>query len=234
MIKISTSLVWALSVACSTQTVTPQPQEIQPAPLPAAAAGQLIVKLTGSSAGGQALKRALSASELHHDPDLVAYLVELSAEVGAPLSAMRLTSGSEVVLTVDLEQLTAAVLKRLGEDRRVERAARYESSGTPHLSPFGGTPPRAEWRVELAGEEVAALISAARRSDHATTPELEATIAELGESLGYDLACRVDAEAGLVLELDLSELTETLRARLAEHPEVEYVELDRLLQHYQR
>ena len=63
---------------------------------PSFVAGQLIVKLARSSTGGEALARALGGSELHEDPGLAAYLAELSADIGTPLKAMRLTSAEAV------------------------------------------------------------------------------------------------------------------------------------------
>jgi hypothetical protein len=192
---------------------------------PSFVAGDLIVRFQDDSDAGQAVTRALRAER--PPADVVALATRLSAELGVPLVAARVTSGRELVLSVERAELAQALARRVRRDPQVRGVA-------PVAAPKMVLPAaRLAFAVDLAPDsEAGRQVQEAARSGRRTTPEVAALVARLAADLYPQPAGHVGARGELILTIDVATLTRELVGRLARRPDVEYAQLSQVVRPY--
>ena len=184
--------------------------------------GEALVTFAGGSDGEAALEAAL-AGALHEDDAMLGYLADFSNALGIPVRAQRLTSGREVLLEVDRDALSAALVELLRRDRDPESVRPVDTSAE---SPFQD--PRVEVRLTFApGSTEADLLAEARREDSAADP-LDDLAEDLAGSMGLPLTASATGDLELSLQISMTGLTAELLQRLREHPDVAAAELNLL------
>ncbi len=206
----------ALMAACASHADPPQQEE------PPYVPGELIVAFEDSSPAREAVSMAMGGA-LESDPKLTEYIAELSERLGLPCRAAQLTSGGEILLRLDQSALVSTVAEAARRAEGVEAAEGRERPAAARLAPSHEVGVRFATGSALAG----ALQGAA--PDQELPPAIRDWISGLGEELGLELEGRA-GENELALAVDLRWATEELMARLREQPEVEYVEVNQLLQ----
>lgn len=185
-------------------------------------AGDLIVKFTEASGPGRAVARAMRAEQL---PDeITAIATRLSAELGVALAAARVTSGRELVLSIDRERLARTLRQRLKRDPAV-------GDVTP-LEPPKTVRPAAQlaFVVDLAADsEARRQVEQAVRAGRRTTPEVNSLVARLTANAYPKPTGHVSARGELILTVDVAALTRELIERLKRRPDVEYAQLSHIV-----
>ncbi len=188
-------------------------------------AGDLIVKFTDASEPGRAVARAMRAERL---PDeITAIATGLSADLGVALVAARVTSGRELVLSIDRERLVQALRQRLKRDPAVRDVV--------PLGPPKTARPAAQLLlvVDLAADsEAQRQVEQAFRAGRRTTPDVDSLVARLTADAYPKPAGHVSARAELILTVDVAALTRELIERLKRHPDVEYAQLSHIVRPY--
>ena len=221
MTPLATSLL-ALLLA-STVTCAPEAEE-SPSAQPRYLVDQVIVKFRDGTAGAAAVGRAM-AGEPGADSQLAAHLAGLEERLGAPLQVGRVTGGREVLVGPDPRRLAEELAERLSAMPTVVEAEIVADDPE--------TPSR-EVALRVAFEadgELATALAAARRKGSDTDPRLDEFVEASSEGRGARLAYRIEEEIRLTVLVDLAQLTRELAARLAALDEVEYAELDQIMQH---
>jgi hypothetical protein len=180
-------------------------------------AGDLIVKFSDRSDAGQAVVRAMGADQALADVAPVA--TRLSAELGVPLVAARVTSGRELVLSVDRAKLERTLTQRLGRDPAVR--------GVTRVAPPKAVLPAAQITVavELApNSEARRHVQEATQAGRQTTAEIDALVAKMAAGVEPRPTGRVTERGELVLAIDVAALTRELVERLKRRPDVEYAQ----------
>jgi hypothetical protein len=180
-------------------------------------AGDLIVKFFDGNDAGQAVARAMRADQPLADVAPVA--ARLSAELGVPLVATRVTSGRELVLSVDRDRLGQTLRQRLARDPAVR-------SVTPVAAPKTVLPgAQIALAVELApNTEAERQVRETARAGHQTAPDIDALVARMAGGVDPRPSGRVNERGELVVAVDVAALTRDLVARLKRRPDVEYAQ----------
>jgi hypothetical protein len=179
--------------------------------------GDLIVKFSDRSDAGQAVVRAMGADQALAEVAPVA--TRLSAELGVPLVAARVTSGRELVLSVDRAKLERTLTQRLGRDPAVR-------SVTPVPPPKTVLPAaQITVAVELApNSEAQRRVQQAAQAGRQTTAEIDALVAKMATGIDPRPTGRVTERGELVLAIDVAALTRDLVERVKRRPDVEYAQ----------
>ena len=144
-------------------------------------AGELLVKFTDASQSGALVARAMRAEQMPGEGAVVS--TSLSAELGVPLTATRVTSGRELLLRVDVVQLRQVLTQHLKRDRSVR-------SVVPAEVPRTALPAaQIAFVCELEPDsEARKLVREAAQAGLNSTPEIRAFIARA--AAGADLQLR--------------------------------------------
>jgi hypothetical protein len=207
---ISLVLLSALAASPPACAQTPAPVQDAAQSLPATIVpGELVVRF----AKGSALAERVAASPAPAgDEALAAEIARSLGSLGVPLAARSVTSGGELVLTIERERLREMLVERL--TARAEIAAAEAEPERKRVRPASSFAVRV---VELAkGTEAGAL---------------ERATAEIAGETGWPLALAPGAETPRVV-LDLSRLTLALLERLRARPDVEYAQPNQALSPY--
>jgi hypothetical protein len=185
-------------------------------------AGDLIVKFTDASDAGQAVVRAMRSAQV--PADVVAVATRLSDELGVPFVAARVTSGRELVLSVDRDRLTHTLMQRVRRDPAVRGI-------TPVTAPKTILPAaQLAFVVELRPDsEAQRQVRQATQAGRRTTPEVDKLVARLVADLYPQPTGHVNERGQLVLMVDIAELTRELVERLKRRPDVEYAQLSQVV-----
>lgn len=185
-------------------------------------AGDLIVRFTVTSAAGALVTRAV-----HGDPaaqaQLPALAARLSAELGTALVAVRVTSGSELLLAIDREALLADLAQHVQRDPAV--------TGTRPLAPAPTVLPPATiaLAVEFApASPPAQLLQRAAAGEHRSR-DIDALAARLTAGFDPSPSGQASESGRLVLSLDIVALTLDTIERLQRRTDVEYAQPSQLL-----
>lgn len=220
--SISSGALLGVGLALAASLAWGQPPPLETPPF---VPGQVIVKFTAEGSGGRALAQA-DRDDLETDTGLTHYLAVLSRDVAVPLRIERLSSGDELLLAIDLEALRSELLTHLRGDPRVESAEEREVTPEAGLDEAGS-----EALVQfIAGSEAAATVRTSHAEGLETSPECQALARDLLGDLGHQPVTRIAGDSELVLGIDVRELTKELAARLRERPDIEYAQLNILLQ----
>lgn len=185
--------------------------------------GDLIVKFTDNSAHGALVTRAVRGEAVAQAqlPELAA---RLSAELGVPLRAVRVTSGRELVLGIDRERLLAALARRVQRDPAVSRTQ-------PRAEPSTVLPPaEIALVVQCApGSDAARLLQDAARAGEHRSRAIDALAARLSAGAEAHPAGEASARGELILVLDVAALTTQLLERTRNRADVEYAQLSHVV-----
>lgn len=154
--------------------------------------GEVIVAFkTDTEPGG--IAAALAKGEAAQGR-LDAFVATLSGRLGIPLKTKRVGSGGDVLLEVDLRELSSRLMSRLRSEARVAEAAPTD-----------------------AGDVRVRLVDGGRKAGEEITRRLE-------KDLGFALTSRTAPKRELLLAVDVRALTLNLVERLRPFPEVEYAQ----------
>jgi hypothetical protein len=179
--------------------------------------GDLIVKFTDDSERGVLVARAVRG-EAEAERQLPELAVHLTAELGVPLRAVRVTSGRELVLSVDRQELLDRLAARVRRDPAVKRAR-----------------PRVEPATVLPPAEIALVVRFRPRSDGAKLlqsaatgerrgPAIDALAARLAAGIDPPPAAAATASGELLLIVDVAAVTVRLVERARARADVEYAQ----------
>jgi hypothetical protein len=180
-------------------------------------AGDVIVRFSDGSDPGARVSRAVRGEAVPGETEEVA--ARLSGDLGVPLRAARVTSGRELVLSVEREELARMLARRIARDPAVRGVARVEVPQT--VLPAAGIALAVELR---RGSEEDQQVAAAAKAGRRMTPEVAALVARLAAGARPPLAGRVTERGGLILTADLAALTRDLVGRLGQRADVEYAQ----------
>jgi hypothetical protein len=185
-------------------------------------AGDLVVRFTDASDAGQAVVRAMRATQV--PADVMAVATRLSDELGVPLVAARVTSGRELVLSVDRDRLAQTLMQRVKLDPAVRGVAPVAAPKT--ILPAA----QLVFVVELKAEsEAQRQVRQAAQAGRRTTPEVGKLVARLAADLYPRPAGHVNERGELALTVDIAALTLDLVERLKRRPDVEYAQLSQVV-----
>jgi hypothetical protein len=184
--------------------------------------GDVIVKFTDASEFGARVTRAMQAAQPPGEAALVA--ARLSADLGIPLVAAQLTSGRELVLRVERDELVQSLTRRIMNDRAVRGVTRVDDP----LTVLPAT--RIVLTVLLREDsEAAQKVGAAAQRGQRTTPQIAALVARLTAGIRLPPAGHVNERGQLVLVVDVAALTQDLVERLRRRTDVEYAQLSQVV-----
>ena len=193
---------------------------------PAFVAGDLIVKFTAASESGTLVTRAMQGG-LTADRQLAALAARLSRELGVAVAAVRVTSGNELVLSVDRNRLAQSLRQVVTRDPAVRAATRIDPPKT--------VLPAAELALALdlrRDSEAGRLVRRTARAGQQTSTEIEALVKKLCAGAVPQPSGRVGNRGQLVLTIDIAALTLDLIERLKRRPDVEYAQPSQIVKPY--
>ena len=193
---------------------------------PAFVAGDLIVKFTAASESGSLVTRAMQGDQAA-DRQLAALAARLSQELGVAVAAVRVTSGNELVLSVDRDRATQSLRQVVMRDPAVRKAARVDSPKT--------VLPAAQITLALdlrRDSEAGKLVRQTAQAKRKTTKEVEALVAKLCVGADPQPSGHVSNRGQLVLTVDIAALTLDLIERLKRRPDVEYAQPSLIVKPY--
>lgn len=185
---------------------------------PPAVTGDVIVKFTDKSQTGVLVAEALRSNPNERAP-LQTMARQLSAEMGVPLSALRVTSGQELVVGVDRAMLTRTLKERLTREPVVQRVTLVETGKT--------VLPAAELALRLNLRPDSALQRQVQRDWHAglrTLAKLNMHVTGLVSGVSPRPGARIDSTGQLIVSLDIAELIDDLVIRLKRRADVMYAQ----------
>jgi hypothetical protein len=213
------ALAWAIGFSLSLITVQANDK-------PSFVAGDLIIKFTAASEPGTLVTRALQGSQTA-DRQLAALAARLSQELGVPIAAVRVTSGNELVLSVDRDQLAQSLKQVVTRDPAVRAAIRIDPPKT--------VLPAAEITLALdlrRDSEAGRLAHRTARAGQQTSNEVETLVKKLCVGAVPQPSGRVGNRGQLVLTIDIAALTLDLVERLKRRPDVEYAQPSQIVKPY--
>ena len=178
-------------------------------------ANQIIVKFRDHTEGAHIVDQAI-VGELQDDPRLNSLIRELGNAHSTPIRPAQLTSGREVLISIDFQALVENILRRLRGRDEVRSANIVESPGR-----FASALLRL--RFEIGGEEERVLNDAWGNHSMEKVTDL---VGALGKPYLFPFSYRLNNETDLLIEIDGLELTRRLAFQLNELEEVEYSELN--------
>ncbi len=213
------SLAWAVGFSLCLITVQANDK-------PAFVAGDLLVKFTTVSDPGTLVTRAVQGDPAA-DRQLAALATRLSRELGVAVAAVRVTSGNELVLSVDRDQLAQALRRIVTRDPAVRTAKRVDPPKT--------VLPAAQLGLALdlrRDSEAGKLVRRSARAGRQTSNEIEALVKKLSVGADPQPSGRVTDRGQLVLSIDVAALTLNLVERLKRRPDVEYAQPSQIVKPY--
>jgi hypothetical protein len=200
-------LVVALAAPPPVTAQTPPPAS--PSAAAAIVPGELVVRFAKGTPLAERVARTAAPAA---DEALAAELARSLAPLGVPLAARQVTSGGELVLTIERERLRELLEARL--------------TACPEIVTTAPEPERK--RVRPASTFAVRVVELAPGVDAAALGRATAAVAQ---ETGWPLAVAADAGVSRVV-LDLSQLTLTLLERLRARPDVEYAQPNQALSPY--
>lgn len=185
---------------------------------PPALTGDVIIKFTDKSQAGQLMAEALHSDSNQHAP-LQTMARQLSAEMDVPLSALRLTSGRELVVSIDRPVLARSLKERLLREPAVQRVIVLETGKT--VLPAGELAVRVNLRSDSI---VQRQVQRDRHAGQRTSVELDKQVAGLVSGVAPRPSAHIDNHGRLILTLDIAELIDDLIIRLKGRADVVYAQ----------
>ncbi len=185
---------------------------------------QLIVKFKAGTEGDRAASQAMQdqARQPAVFTDLAA---SLSGETGIPVRVTTVTSGQELVMSVDAAAVLSAVITDLTKRPDVVRAAPLDLNVTRPVNP-----PDPTIEVVFRDDSAIAKSLAGDRADLKDDPEMLRLNREIEQASGVSLVPRRPQAPIVTFTIEVGKLTTELTERLKKRSDVAYVEPVRLLQ----
>lgn len=190
----------------------------QAANYPPGVTGDVIIKFTDKSQAGLLMAEALHLNSNQQAP-LQTIARQLSVEMGIPLSALRITSGQELVVSVDRAALVRSLKERLLREPVVQRVIMLEIGKT--VLPAGELAVRVDLRPDST---VQRQVQRVRYAGRRTSAELGKQVAGLVSGISPRPNARIDNNGRLILTLDIAALIDDLVIRLKRRAEVVYAQ----------
>jgi hypothetical protein len=174
--------------------------------------GEMLVLFSPQSPGRAAVERALRSSP----PDLAALdpvVDSLEASAGVPLTAIRISSGNWVLMSVNSKRLTDRVAGQLRARARVK---------TAEITPLERMP---GVRVQFIPGSAESGIVSSKIAGGSAEP-LAGLVEQIGAALALPLKGDARENGRLLLEIDYVALTPIVMERLKTLPGVELVQLN--------
>lgn len=206
----------ARAIGMSAVMLLAAPQAHANGPSASIVPGDVIVKFREASEAGALVARAMRAGS---EPGPAAAIAErLSAELGIALAAVRVTSGRELVLSIDRERIFVALEQSARRDAAVRHVMRVSPPDTVLASP------QLTIVVDFQpGSEPAGLLRRAGEK-RVSADELQALVARLARGV-KPLPTGTPKESGrLALTVDVVALTRDLVGRLKLRADVDYAQ----------
>ena len=219
MLRSIRALTWAVGISLNLIAVQANDK-------PTFVAGDLIVKFTAASEPGILVTRAMQGDQAA-DRQLAALAARLSQELGVAVTAVRVTSGNELVLSVDRDQLAQSLRQVVTRDPAVRAATRIDPPKT--------VLPAAQLALALdlrRDSEAGRLVRRTARAGQQTSNEIEAQVKKLCVGADPQPSGRVSNRGQLVLTIDIAKLTLELIERLQRRPDVEYAQPSQIVKPY--
>lgn len=185
---------------------------------PPAVTGDVIIKFTDKSQAGVLLAEAFRLNPNERAP-LQTIARKLSAEMDVPLSALRVTSGQELVVSVDRAMLARDLKERLTREPAVQRVILLETGKT--VLPAGALAVRVNLRPD---SPVQRQVQRDRHAGQRTSAELDKQVSGLVSGVSPRPSAHIDNNGRLILTLDLAELIDDLVIRLKRRADIVYAQ----------
>ena len=211
------SLVLASAAAFTAGNADPEPPPAQYVP------SQVILKFRSGSSGAAAVDEAVETGG-EKNARLAAYVGNLGDKLGMPLQAQQVTSGNEVVVGIDLRRFAQNTVERL---LAMQAVAGAEDDSSERAGPQSAVTLRVSF---AADSQFAAALAEAWGAGAKMHEQLDAFIESASRGLDLPLVYQLDNEGELIVLVDMLQVTETLASRLGELEEVEYAELNQIMQ----
>lgn len=190
----------------------------QAANYPPAVTGDVIIKFTDKSQAGILLAETLRSNP-NNNTSLQTVARQLSAEMKVTLTAVRVTSGQELVLSIDRATLARTLKERLAREPAVQRVILIENTKT--LVPATELAALVKLRPDSA---VQRQVQHDLRAGHRSSPELDLQVGGLVSGISPHPAAHIDDAGQLIVSLDLAELIRDLVIRLKRRADVVYAQ----------
>lgn len=190
----------------------------QAANYPPAVTGDVIIKFTGKSQAGVLLAEAFRSNPNELAP-LQTIARQLSAEMGVPLSALRITSGQELLVSVDRVTLMRSLKERLMREPAVQRVTLIETGKS--VLPAAELAVRVNLRPDSAMQR---QVQRDRRAGQRTSSELDTQVTRLVSGVSPRPNAHIDEHGRLVLTLDIADLIDDLVVRLKRRADIVYAQ----------
>ncbi len=196
---------------------------------PVSAPGDLIVRFANTSPAHAAVMQQVDNPK--HGDATAAVAAKLSSTLQVPLRAVQVTSGRELVLSIERVGLATQVAERVAQAPAFRSARATAVIAPPADHPPTVLPPSTLLlKVSAPPDSDAGRAVANARRGAASSRE---RIAALAGSLvpGHDaaVAARVDAQGRLLIEIDMRVLVAEVVAALRKHPDVVYAQANQML-----
>ena len=148
----------------------------------------------------------------------------MSVELGTSLTAERVTSGRELVVSVDRQQLLARLARHVQRDPAVKGAH-------PRVEPKTVLPPAEIALVVqcMPGSDAHQLLRRSAQAGKRTSREIDALAARVSVGADPQPAGRVNERGELILALDIGALTQQLVERLKQRKDVQYAQVSQMV-----
>jgi hypothetical protein len=219
MLRSLRALVWTGGLSLSLITVQANDK-------PSFVAGDLIVKFTAASESGTLVTRAMQGDSTA-DQQLAALAARLSQELGVAVATVRVTSGNELVLSVDRDRVIQSLRQVVTRDPAVRKATRVDPPKT--------VLPAAQIVLALdlrRDSDAGKLVRQTAQAKRKTTKEVEALVTKLCVGADPQPSGHVSNRGQLVLTIDIAALTLDLVERLKRRPDVEYAQPSLIVKPY--
>lgn len=190
----------------------------QAANYPPVVTGDVIIKFTDKSQAGALLAETLRSNP-NNNTSLQTVARQLSAELGVMLTAVRVTSGQELVLSIDRATLARTLKERLAREPAVQRVILIENTKT--LVPATELTAMVKLRPDSAAQR---QVQRDRRAGHRSSPGLDMLVAGFVSGISPYPAAHIDDAGQLIVSLDLAELIRDLVMRLKRRADVVYAQ----------
>ncbi len=202
------TLLW-LGWACSSAALEP------------VVAATFIVKPSGANPAARHIQEVLRGAAFA--PEAVApWLDSIAKSIGAPLEAERVTSGAELVLRIPRAAALAQIAGHVEADPAVDAVT---TRPDPADTPFAD---QDRLLIHFAADTDAAAVLA--RQDAGSQEEEVAALAEsLLRSTPYVAQATVESDGTLQLMIDWAGTAERVAEQLRARPDIEYVQIERML-----
>ena len=211
------ALVWlAVSAAGSASPLGQVPSQ-------ASGTAQVIVKFAETSPLGKIIKETRDRTPAENER-LMKEVAALSEALSMPLIAKSITSGSELVLAIDVKKILADLRKELQAYPGVSKVSETSNDRKPIF-------PQVSEEIAVAFSPAAPESTTLAHAGNCANPNdcIQPLVASLSAKTGYQLRGRLLRGRRLGVAIDLGETTQVLMERFKQRDDVEYVQPDFLL-----